>query len=204
MRHLRPTLCLVGVLLAAPAAAQRQGNSTVDGLLSKGYSASVARRIVAHSPQVARAIVEDAEGGQRLLLYRGIRVPPNRFVPTGGRGSSKQSSIGRTWFSTSLFTAARYGSRGKHRIRTILEVEMPLHFWQPWKIRTPGAEGTVLKTDVRDLSPYIKRVGLLEAGNWMRNLNSIPWFSYEKAQELKLFSPSADYQKIIRDFNEAR
>lgn len=81
---------------------------------------------------------------------------------------------------------------------------MPLHFWQPWKIRTPTTEGAVLKSDVRDLSPYIRRIGLLEAGKRMTELDKIPWFSYETAHELGLFSQSADYQRIIREFHAAR
>jgi hypothetical protein len=141
----------------------------------------------------------ERRASRRLVrLYRGVRVPPNRFRTTGGRGSSKFGSIGKTWFSTDVDTAASFAGLGPEPYTTVIEVDVPATLFRPsvgtfgWAKRWLGqVDGTIDRGELRDVAPYVQRIGLRRADGAIR------WATWDDALARGWFRANADYDRIF-------
>ncbi|MBK9070402.1 MAG: hypothetical protein IPL79_05295 [Myxococcales bacterium] len=199
-------LCLLLASLALPTAyastgAKSKATGSAAALTKRGYSRSVAGRIAVARPKMAASLAADKKRGAPLTLYRGVVIAPHRFSFTGVPGHRNfESTGGKIWFSKDLetaFTFATISDRGSSEVRMLVEAELPARFWKPrarvgnWS--TP--EGVIYKKEVPDLSPFIKRIGLVTKDTAYRS--HIAWFSYDRALSLGMFDGPVDYAALM-------
>lgn len=180
--------------------------AVVRALKNKGYSESVAYRIAAVFPELAKKLLEPSAQNKPKTVYRGLRVPPASIILEGQSGSTAQRSTkGITWVSLSELVGLDYAQRSSsHRYRTLLELEVPDYFFERTVKKYAGMtekqlnlsfpDGSIQMQLMKSMLPFIKRIGVVTKNNgeWQ-----VIWLSYDEAYHLRIFNLDFDYSSLF-------
>ena len=103
--------------------------------------------------------------------------------------------------------AKSFARTDDHETGTVIEIEVPSLFFDssynpsikdPIELEKMGAtEGTISKYNIINLSPFIKRVGVLVPGRGADEAG-INWISFEEAVKVGFFEDNFNYKKYFK------